>query len=61
MGRIAFDKVYEQLNGNIDYWMHKAIEEVMRFGKNIRIVLINVRLKIDYCPNDGKFLTRVLE
>ena len=53
--------MYQQLDGNIDYWTDKAIEEVMRFGKNIKIVLIDAPLKIDYCPNDGKSLTRVLD
>ena len=51
-GRIVFERVYQQLDGDIDYWTDKAIEEVMRFGKNIKIVLIDEPLKIDYDGNE---------
>ena len=60
-GRIVFERVYQQLDGDIDYWTDKAIEEVMRFGKTIKIVLIDEPLKIDYCPNDRNSFTRVLD
>lgn len=60
-GRVVFERKYQQLDGTMDYWMDKAIEEVSRLGKNIKVVLLNDPLAIEYCPNDRNSLTRYLD
>ena len=60
-GKIVFERSYQQLDGDLDYWTDKAIEEVLRFGKNVKIVLINEPLKIEFCPNDKVSLSRTLD
>lgn len=60
-GKIVFERSYQQLDGDLDYWTDKAIEEVLRFGKNVKIILIDEPLKIEYCPNDKVSLSRTLD
>ena len=60
-GKIVFERSYQQLDGDLDYWTDKAIEEVLRFGKNVKIILIDEPLKIGYCPNDKVSLSRTLD
>lgn len=60
-GRIVFERSYQQLDGDLEYWTDKVIEEVSRFGKNIKIVMIDEPLKIEFCPNDGISLSRTLD
>jgi len=50
-GQIVFERCYQQLDGDLDFWTDKVIEEVRRFGKNIKVVLINKPLKVEFCPN----------
>lgn len=60
-GRIVFERTYQQLDGDLDYWTDKAIEEVQRFGNNVKIILIDEPLKIEYCLNDKVSLSRTLD
>lgn len=60
-GKIVFERSYQQLDGDLDYWTDKAIEEVSRFGRNVKIVLIDEPLKIEFCPNDKVSLSRTLD
>ncbi|MCH1981250.1 HNH endonuclease [Ruminococcus sp. OA3] len=60
-GRIVFERSYQQLDGNLDYWTDKAIEEVSRFGEKIKIVMIDKPLKIEFCNNDKVSLSRTLD
>lgn len=60
-GRIVFERSYQQLDGGVNYWTDKAIEEVLRFGKNVKIALIDEPLKIEFCPNDNVSLSRTLD
>lgn len=60
-GRIVFERSYQQLDGDVNYWTDKAIEEVLRFGKNVKIALIDEPLKIEFCPNDNVSLSRTLD
>ena len=39
----------------------KVIDEILRFGKNIKIVLIDEPLGIEFCPNDKVSLSRTLD
>lgn len=60
-GRIVFERSYQQLDGDVDYWTDKAIEEVLRFGKNVKIALIDEPLKIEFCPYDKVSFSRTLD
>ena len=60
-GKIVFERSYQQLDGNLDYWTDKAIEEVSRFGKKIKMVMIDKPLKIEFCHNDKVSLSRTLD
>ena len=42
-GTIVFERSYQQLDGDLIYWTDKAIEEVQRFGNNIKIILFLIR------------------
>lgn len=60
-GKIIFERCYQQLDGDVDYWTDKAFEEILRFGKNIKVVLIDEPLPIEFCPNDNVSLSRTLD
>lgn len=60
-GKIIFERCYQQLDGDFDYWTDRALEEIMRFGKNIKVVLIDKPLAIEFCPNDNVSLSRTLD
>lgn len=60
-GKIIFERCYQQLDGDFDYWTDRALEEIMRFGKNIKVALIDKPLAIEFCPNDNVSLSRTLD
>lgn len=60
-GRIVFERCFQQLDGDLDYWTDKAMEEVLRFGKNIKVALINEPQKIEFCLHDKVSLSRTLD
>lgn len=60
-GRIVFERSYQRLDGDLEYWTDKVIDEILRFGKNIKIVLIDEPLGIEFCPNDKVSLSRTLD
>ena len=60
-GRIVFERCYQQLDGDLDYWTDRVIEEVLRFGRNIKVVMIDKPLPIEFCPNHKVSLSRTLD
>lgn len=60
-GTIVFERSYQQLDGDLNYWTDKAIEEVQRFGNNIKIILFDEPLAIKFCPRDKVSLSRTLD
>lgn len=60
-GTIVFERSYQQLDGDVYYWVDKVMEEIMRFGKNIKIAMIDEPLKIEFCPNDKISFSRTVD
>ncbi|MCC8047139.1 MAG: HNH endonuclease [Clostridiales bacterium] len=60
-GEIVFERTYQQLDGDMDFWTDKILEEVLRFGKNIKIVIVNEPLKVEYCPHDKVAMSTILD
>lgn len=60
-GKIVFERNYQRLDGDLNYWTDKAIGEVLRFGKNIKIALIDKPLEIEFCPHHKNALSRTLD
>lgn len=60
-GKIIFERCFQQLDGDLNYWTDMALAEVMRFGKNIKVVLIDEPLKIDFCPNHHVSFSQTLD
>lgn len=60
-GKIIFERCYQQLDGNLDYWTDEAINEVLRLGKNIKIALIDKPLPIEFCSADGHALSHIFD
>lgn len=60
-GRIVFERSYQQLDGDLDYWTDKAEEEVLRFDKNVKMVMLDKPFAIEFCPNDKVSLSRTLD
>ena len=52
-GKIVFERTFHLLEGDIDYWTDEMISEVQSIGKNIRLVLVDEPLPVDYCPCCG--------
>ncbi|NOW82955.1 hypothetical protein B0H39_000836 [Clostridium beijerinckii] len=61
-GKIEFERVYQLLDAPMDVWADKIIEEIIWVGKNIKLVLINEPVPIEYCDNcNGGALSRILD
>lgn len=60
-GKIIFERCFQQLDGDLNYWTDMALAEAVRFGKNIKVVLIDKPLKIDFCPNHYVALSQTLD
>ena len=61
-GRIVFERVYHQLSsGDLDDWTTDIVEESVRLGRNIPLVLLDEPLDVEQCPCCHKGLNRVLD
>jgi hypothetical protein len=60
-GKIVFERSYQQLDGTLNSWADNALGEVSRFGKKIKVVLIDEPLPIEFCPNCEVSLSRTLD
>lgn len=60
-GHIVFERCYQQLDGDIEFWIDSALEEVSRLGSNIKVALINKPLPIEFCPDDKSSLSRTVD
>lgn len=61
-GRIIFERVYHQLgSGNLDDWTTDIVEESVRLGRNIPLVLLNEPLDVEQCPCCHKGLSNVFD
>jgi len=60
-GKIEFEREYHLLDGPMDMWIDSAIDEVTWLGKNIKLVLINEPMPIEYCPCCSKSYSRTLD
>jgi len=49
-GKIEFERVYHLLNGPMEAWVDRALEEVEWLGKGIQMSLIQEPLAVEYCP-----------
>lgn len=52
--KIEFERTFHLLEGNIDYWTDEMISEVHKIGKNVKLVLVDEPLPIEYCDCCGK-------
>ncbi|MCM3172888.1 hypothetical protein [Paenibacillus sp. MER 99-2] len=48
--KVEFERVYHLLDGPMDKLIDKALEEISWLGKDIKLVLIDNPLEIEYCP-----------
>lgn len=60
-GQIVFERAYQRLDGDLGYWTDKALEEVARFGKNIKVAIIDEPLEIEFCNNHCGSLSQTLD
>lgn len=58
---IIFERQYQLLDRPIDESIDIAINEVLRLGKNIKVVLVNEPLGIEYCEKDSNSLANILD
>lgn len=58
--RIEFERTYHLLDGDFDFWTNEMIREVQELGKNIKLILINAPLPVEYCECCGKSLSKTL-
>lgn len=60
-GKIVFERVYHQLiSGNIDDWATDLMEESVRLGLNIPLVIINDPLDVEHYPCCHKGLSNII-
>lgn len=59
-GRIVFERLYHLLNGPPNVWTDCLIEEVQWVGKEIKLVLVDEPLAIEYCPCCGNSLSNII-
>jgi len=61
-GRIIFERIYHQLSsGNLDDWTTDIIEESVRLGRNIPLVMLSEPLDVKHCPCCHKGLSNVFD
>jgi hypothetical protein len=49
-GKVEFERVYHLLDGPIESWIDRAIDEVAWFGKGMKLVVVNRLFEVEYCP-----------
>jgi hypothetical protein len=49
-GRIVFERVYHLHSGTIDDWTTEIVDEVVRLGRKIPIVMVDGPLDVQGCP-----------
>lgn len=59
--KIEYERVFHLLEGDYEYWAEEIIGEVDYFGKNIKVVIINEPLPVEYCPCCGKGFSRTVK
>ncbi|OYO84347.1 hypothetical protein CG709_15240, partial [Lachnotalea glycerini] len=60
-GKVEFERVYQLLDSPIEEWVDNAISEVIRLGKNIKIVLVDRPLPIEYCDECKNSISRTID
>lgn len=60
-GDIEFERVYQLLDAPMDVWIDRAIKEVFWIGKNIKLVVIDKPVPIEYCPDCSNAISRTLD
>ena len=61
-GRIVFERVYHQLSsGNLDDWTTDIVEESVRLGRNIPLVLQDEPFEDEQCPGCHKGLSNIFD
>lgn len=60
-GRIVFERVYHLHAGTIDEWTTDIVDESVRLGRNIPIVLLDEPLDVAHCPCCRKSLSNVID
>lgn len=60
-GKIEFERIYQLLDSPFEDWIDNAISEVSRFGKNIKIALVDKPLPIEYCDECKNSISRTID
>ena len=61
-GKIVFERVYHQLiSGSIDDWTTDLVDECVRLGRKIPLVMLNAPLDVELCPCCRKGLSNVID
>jgi hypothetical protein len=59
--KIEFERVYHLLDGPIEVWLDRAMEEIQWLGKGIQVSVINKPLNVEYCPSCGSATSRTVQ
>lgn len=59
--KIEFERVYQLLDAPFEEWIDNAISDIIRLGKNIKIVLIDNPLPIEYCYNCKNSISTIID
>jgi hypothetical protein len=60
-GRIVLERVYHLHTGSFDDWTTDIVDESVRLGRNIPIVLLDQPLDVTHCPCCRKSVSNVVE
>lgn len=60
-GKIEFERKYQLLDAPYEEWIDNALSEVIRLGKNIKVVLIDSPLPIEYCEECKNSISRTID
>lgn len=60
-GRIVFERVYHLHSGTIDDWTTDIVDESVRIGRNIPIVILDEPLDVAQCPCCRKSVSNVVD
>jgi hypothetical protein len=60
-GKIEFEKEYQLLDAAPNEWVDMALSEVSRLGKNIKVVVIDNPLPIEYCEKCHNAYSRTID
>ena len=49
-GKVIIERVYHLLSGPIESWIDSALDEIKWLGKNIKLIIVDKPLPVEYCP-----------